>query len=150
MSTLTAALKQTWWAPLAALLAVSNVATGIAIVANEQNPGSLVGSSFFVAGAIALVAGLLMRATRPDRGSCADRLRRLLGPADLLARRAAAPGGRRRRGRVPRRHPAGAQARGRYSVAGGMAAPRVRIGAMSDLTVSGVSVDGRDPERLGN
>jgi hypothetical protein len=62
MSTLTAALKQTWWAPLAALLAVSNVATGIAIVANEQNPGSLVGGSFFVAGAIALVAGLLMRA----------------------------------------------------------------------------------------
>jgi len=61
MSKLTSALKQTWWAPLAALLVVSNGATGVVILLNEQNPGSLVGGSFFVAGAIALATGLLIR-----------------------------------------------------------------------------------------
>jgi hypothetical protein len=56
-----AALKQTWWAPLAALLVVSNAATGVVILLNEQNPGSLVGGSLFLVGAVAMAAGLLIR-----------------------------------------------------------------------------------------
>ena len=43
-------LAQTWWAPLAAILAVSNAVTGTLILANEQNPGSIVGGSCFLAG----------------------------------------------------------------------------------------------------
>jgi len=61
MRRLVAALKQTWWAPLAALLVVSNAATGLAILSNEQNPGSLVGGSFFLVAAAAMAAGLMIR-----------------------------------------------------------------------------------------
>lgn len=61
MSRLSCVLKQAWWAPLAALLVLSNAGTGLAILLNEQNPGSLVGGSFFLAGAIALAVGLLVR-----------------------------------------------------------------------------------------
>lgn len=55
-------IKQGWWAPLAVLVAVWDVAVGTAIVVDQQNPGSIVGATVHVLAGAGVVVGLKMRA----------------------------------------------------------------------------------------
>ncbi len=59
------ALKQAWWAPLAALLALALLALAVAIgVSNSEDDGTaavVIGVALCLAGAFALGAGLLKR-----------------------------------------------------------------------------------------
>jgi hypothetical protein len=60
-TTMMDALRQGWWAPVAAVLAVCNGWIGVWIMSTDQNVGSIVGGSLFLLGGIAILAGLVMR-----------------------------------------------------------------------------------------
>lgn len=63
------AISQDWWAPEAALLAVCDALIGVWIITSEQNPGSIVGGTFFILGGVAIVGGLAQRPRNRSLGT---------------------------------------------------------------------------------
>lgn len=62
-------LRQAWWAPLAGLLAIAELVVAVGFFTSSQDAASVaVGATLAVAGAVALVAGLLKRPVKPRLG----------------------------------------------------------------------------------
>lgn len=53
--------KQGWWAPLAVLISVWDVFVGVALMVDQQNPGSIVGGVVHMLAGVGVLVGLKIR-----------------------------------------------------------------------------------------
>jgi hypothetical protein len=63
------ALRQAWWAPVAAVLVVCNVVVGLLLVFANDDAGSRIWGGLFIASGLVILVGLLSRSDRRTPGN---------------------------------------------------------------------------------
>ena len=69
MSNVLSAVRQAWWAPVAAVLAVCNVVVGVVLILANDDSGSRIWGGLFIASGIIILLGLLSRRERRTPGN---------------------------------------------------------------------------------